>query len=284
MDLVQTSHGHAPHLGYRNFKKSSSAIRNFVRIYFPLHGLDGRDFLEDFAILLFVESSLYEMDDASEAAIAAGGGVPPRFGKRLRALWRVLVENGLADTSLNTLLADGARFWRLEWKLMCRQLLIWNDIVRAAELRCFDFRILHRVAFRIQKRKYDEELFSTMWPLEVIGDLEEDLRQYIVDLQQDSFNIYRAIAAVDREAAPDRMAELLRSYGREFRQRLRKLPQHQRQSVLAAWRTYRAERPRPEIPMPLPDPRYTGRSGERMGFPVGNQEAGSGLCGRPESI
>lgn len=258
MDLVQTPRGHVPHLDYRNFKKSSSAVRNFVRIYFPLHGLDAGTFLESFAILQFVESALYEMDDASEAAIAAGGRVPPRFGKRLRALWQVLMENELADASLNALLAEGARFWRLEWRLMCHQPMSWNDIVRAAELRCFDFRILHRIVFRIQKRKYDEDLVSAMWPLEVIGDLEEDLRQYSSDLREDSFNTYRAIAALDREAAPDRMAELLRSYGREFRRRLRKLPQHRRQSVLAGWRTYRAERPRPEIPIPLPDPRYTG--------------------------
>lgn len=247
-----------PHLDYRNFKKSSSAIRNFVRIYFPLHDLDAGTFLEGFVILLFVESALYEMDHASEAAIAAGGRVPPHFGKELRALWQVLIENELADARLNALLAEGARFWRLEWKLMRRQPAIWKDIVRAAELRCFDFRILHHIVFRIQKWKYDDDLISAMWPLEVIGDLEEDLRQYSSDLREDSFNTYRAIAALDRAAAPLRMAELLRSYGREFRRRLRKLPQHQRKSVLAAWRAYRAERPRPEIPVPLPDPRYTG--------------------------
>lgn len=241
----------------RSIVKSARVIPNFVRCYFPLNDLATDDLLKYFPILVVIESAVYEIDAESEAAIKAGACVAPRFGGRLRRLWRVIEEFGLADPKINALLADGARYWRLEWRIMCR-LVRWEDIRRAAELRSFDIRILHRLLFRMLRREYDEDLFSVAWPLELIADLEDDLRQYHEDVEQDAFNIYRAIASLDRKAAPLRMTELLRSYGREFRQRLRKLPQHQRKSVLAAWRTYRAERPRPEIPIPLPDPRYTG--------------------------
>ena len=57
--------------------RARTTIEDFVLSYFPLHGLSSQqDFLKYWDILVFVEATIYEMDEENEALSQAGGTNP----------------------------------------------------------------------------------------------------------------------------------------------------------------------------------------------------------------
>jgi len=57
----------APTASQTAFLRSQRTVKDFVRTYFPLYGLTPDDFLEVWAVLAWVETTIYQIDEENEA-------------------------------------------------------------------------------------------------------------------------------------------------------------------------------------------------------------------------
>lgn len=100
--------------------RCSDTLRDFVRGYFPLHGLRLGDLWTLFAPLLYCEATIYQLDELNEEAVAAKAASPipsPQSTPQWEALEGVLREEKLLDAPMRRELASGLAYWELERRL-----------------------------------------------------------------------------------------------------------------------------------------------------------------------
>jgi hypothetical protein len=136
-----------PTISFRALDRAQRSLEDFSRSYFMFVDLDGsQDFWKYFATLVFVEASIYQMDEQNEDESAAGtapGKDQPLHGKE--TLEQVLRNRGLLDKRVQAELENGYEYWRLERRI-CAQLLAGSRVdmkeaLRASELKSFDYRL-----------------------------------------------------------------------------------------------------------------------------------------------
>jgi hypothetical protein len=145
----------------------------------------------------------------------------------------------------------GEEYLYLENKVTSNREATHAEVLRLAELRSFDLRLLHGMIFALLGRPVDNDLLNLLWPVEVLHDLGDDLVTYHQDIAAGNFNTYDAFVRLYGLAAPDRFCAEIARYEELFRAELAKFPAD-RQAELAAIcaRHYRVQTvflPKPQL-------------------------------------
>ena len=126
-----------------------------------------------------------------------------------------------------------------------------EDVILANRLKCYDFRILHRLLFQLMQKDYDEELMELFWTAETLIDVEDDIRQYKEDVEKNVYNTYRMFVKLHKEAGKERLLDHLHSIDKKFREQLVQASQEYQVFFAELEKDYRKEAPAPEIPEPI---------------------------------
>lgn len=234
-----------PLVSYQAIQKAARIIKYVYRFYFPLHGLDLEDIFIYYPTLTSVESMIYQadmiMEKGQNAKIFCTPNDNDKSGLKIlkASLVNLLKELNCYDSTIEKELARGEEFIKLENKIMLGEVIKHSDVMRVAELRSSDIRLLHLVLFRLLGKAYDEKLLSLVWPVEVIADIEDDFNGYADDVAQGGYNTYRIFVALYKENAPKYIKAELDYYENLFKERLATFPEAKRQDLMALYSQFR---------------------------------------------
>lgn len=221
-----------PTLGYEALRRSRATVEDFARSYFFLHGMPVDAFLQIMDVLIFVEASLYEVDEFVEAQVeeAADGGVNLDAVERITdadvtledrvcgcpawgALISFLQSRGLLDAEVRRELENGLEYWALERRLgavlgtesVGADPADLDSACRASSMKSFDYRVLHLILYQLRGVPYDDKVIAFMREAEILVEIEDDLKDYHKDVLRCSFNLYRAFVRAHGRCAPKEM-------------------------------------------------------------------------------
>mmetsp|Transcript_10518 Transcript_10518/g.19053 ORF Transcript_10518/g.19053 Transcript_10518/m.19053 type:complete len:348 (+) Transcript_10518:176-1219(+) len=213
-------------LSAESLQRARATVEDFVRSYFPLHGLPLDAFLNFMDVLIFIEASLYECDERVEAEVEHGktekadevAGVRDALASAARKdpvfseLLSFLEAQGLLDDAVATELACGLAYWQLEQKigeLGSDVAVCIEEVQKAMRRKSFDYRVLNLVLYQLQEVPYDHAMLDFLCEAELLVEIEDDLKDYSKDVLRKSFNIYRCYVHAYGEQAPARMASFI---------------------------------------------------------------------------
>ncbi|RLC75502.1 MAG: hypothetical protein DRI61_14790 [Chloroflexi bacterium] len=236
-----------PLISYKGMVKSADKLHDICFFYFPFHGLSFEDFFQYFPILCYVESLIYQSDYDVESQKTSHS-----WTKTKEIILSLLKEMGWYDPKVEEILNKGDVYWDLELRMNRGERFTYEDLVKAMELRTTDFRILHAILHCLLNKPYDEELANLFFPMEVIADIEDDLRNYEKDVKNKSFNIYRMfIKYYGKEEAPKRLQRELEKYENLLMERISSLSPEEQERVHGLFDKFREVYPKPKIPTPI---------------------------------
>lgn len=242
-----------PCISYWGIHKSARFLDAITSYYFPLYGLSNKDFFTYYPVLGFVEALIYQVDEALEASQvkkSLSDGI--RFWNKTKVLIiNLLKECNLEHPLIEKQLENIGEYCELENKLMSQKVVTYADVIKSAELRSSDVRTLHTILFQAANKPYKESTFDTMWALEVLADIQEDIEQYQDDVKKDKFNIYRMFVKLYGEKAPEYLKAERERYKNIFRERLAQLPEDEQKIYLGLVSKYKKEVSVKAIPEPI---------------------------------
>ena len=110
-----------PTLSFNALCRARTTLEDFSRFYLSYHGLHLEDFFRWLPLLVFVECSIYQLDEDNEAlAAACVVDADSGAGTTEQALLGVLRSHALLDEHVSAQLAAGHRYWALERRLCAR--------------------------------------------------------------------------------------------------------------------------------------------------------------------
>ncbi len=199
-----------PIISHQAFEKAGRAIRDFFKYYVhEIHGISFDEILEQFPTYYFVHALVYEMDYEHEINSSTRPENLPRLIAMRDYLLEFFSKHRLLDGPLEDELNKTLEFCELEAKLCSGEVLTEAEILRAIQIKSMDYRILHRLFFKLQSKPYDEDLFGILQPLEMLIEVEYDLAEYEEDVSQNIYNTYRAFERLYAEEAPQKMKQYL---------------------------------------------------------------------------
>jgi hypothetical protein len=234
-----------PLVSYQAMQKAARIIKYVYRFYFPLHGLESDEIFTYYPTLTSIESMIYQADiimengQKTKVSYTQNDDDGSELKFLITSLVNLLKELNCYDSTIEKELARGEEFIKLENKIMLGGVIKHSDVMRVAELRSSDVRLLHLVLFRLLGKAYDEKLLSLVWPVEVIADIEDDFSGYADDVAQGNYNTYRMFVALYKENAPEYIKAELDYYENLFKERLATFPESKRQNLMALYSQFR---------------------------------------------
>lgn len=227
-----------------------------VRLYFPANGTPVSERLRCAPLLLLVEYLVYRVDSVAERAkdVDLDAARNEDYDKlhRYKARFESLLRRTRAyNEAVAREIDNGEAYVRLENKVTSAGTADHADVLRLAELRPTDVRMLHAMTFALRGRPVDDALMRLLWPVEVLADLGNDLLHYRQDAAAGRFNTYDCFVQLYGAAAPDRFRAELDRYERQFLDELAHFPRARQDRLRAVC----ARRYRPliaAVPEPLP--------------------------------
>jgi hypothetical protein len=239
-----------PTISFKAFSKALRIVEELVVYYFPLHGMDDRDIFPYLTPLIYGEATVYQIDEEYEAHLGDPGFASPHAD----TLREVLNHLGLYDEALEGEFQCGKLYWDLERRLCGGGPVTEADIRRIGQLRCADYRFLHRLLFRLLQKPYDEDMIALCSLLEQRGEIEDDLRQYYEDIPRNVYNTYRMYVRLYGSTAPEhlqRYLEQLDETAEQYAQRLALAEPKWISLGRQLQQTYYEDHPPPPIPSPI---------------------------------
>jgi hypothetical protein len=224
-----------PVVSFKALCAARSTLEDFCLSYFMFYGLDGGSAItnEHLPLLTFVESAIYAADEANEQLLTK-----EKLKKFLLAnkkldktavnvLCSVLEERQLLDGRVKEQLQFGHEYWELERKictaLSAEEPLEVEDVIRAIELKSFDYRILNLLLAQLTGNPYDDDAIDFLWYSEVLIEIGDDLVDYEEDVLENSFNILRCFVRLFGTSAPIRLTALISELEALYEQKLSRL-------------------------------------------------------------
>ncbi|ABD12054.1 hypothetical protein ThrDRAFT_04272 [Frankia casuarinae] len=208
--------------------------RDFVaQVYFPAQGLSRWQRLRCAPVLLLVEYLVYRVDAVAELTRHASFddadnrrlAILEAYKERFRALLRRLhAYNDAIAAQLDL----GEEFVRLENKATSGLATGREDVLRLAELRSTDVRLLHLMIFALTRQSVDEQLVGLLWPVEVLADIANDLSHYQRDVESSTFNVLDSFTRLYGAAAPAELRAVMDHYEAQFQTLLAGFPADRR--------------------------------------------------------
>jgi hypothetical protein len=228
----------APIVSFKALCAARSTLEDFCLSYFMFHGLDGSNAItcEHLPLLNFVESAIYAADEENEQLLAseklgsADAYAPSVIHTAIDTLCSVLAARQLLDSRVKEQLQLGAEYWELERKI-CTALvtdgsLELEDVIRAIELKSFDYRTLNLLLSQLSGKPYDDDAIDFLWYSEVLIEIGDDLVDYEEDILKNSFNILRCFVRLFGAFAPIKLTAFISELEALYEQKLLQLDSH----------------------------------------------------------
>ncbi|MBD2016614.1 hypothetical protein H6F96_21920 [Microcoleus sp. FACHB-53] len=217
-----TSHDQLiPTISYWAIQKSITNLQAITRFYFPLLGLSEADFPQFIPLLIFVEATIYQIDEEYENHIDE----PKFISKHISVLRNILTQLNLFDETLETELQQGLTYYRLEQKFCSGAIPTEEDINLASLFKCFDFGVLQRLLYKLTAQPYDEEILEISRLSDQICKVAADLEDYKEDIRRNVINTYRMFVRLYGSEAPQHLRHYLESLNSKLQHRLKLLEQ-----------------------------------------------------------
>jgi hypothetical protein len=249
--------------------KAAGIFRDYVsHLYFPANRMSRLERLRCTPLLLLVEYLVYRVDAVAEGASkvdldAARNDDYDRLHRYKEKFEKLLRRAHAYNEQVARQMECGEQYVRLENKVTSHRAVDHSDVMRLAELRPSDVRLLHGMIFALRGRPCDEALIDLLWPVEVLADIGNDLAHYQRDLEQGQFNTYAMFVRMYGREAPQRMRAEIERYEQVFRTRLAGLPK-KRRAGLEALCTRRYHGAVAIIPEARPQTGYMSAANEDM--------------------
>ena len=231
--------------------KAGRIVKDYVfDLYFRAQRLSWWQRVRCTPMLLLVEFMVYRVDAVAEHAkhvnLDAASNNDHESVRRYKATFEAyktkfeaLLRRAHAHTDAVARQLDlGEQYVYLENKVTSNREASHAEVLRLAELRPSDVRLLHAMTFALLGRPVDKDLLDLFWPVEVLADIGNDLEHYHDDVAAGRFNIYDAFVRLYGEAAPERLRAEISRYEQLFDAALAKFPWN-RQPELFALCTHR---------------------------------------------
>lgn len=247
----------APLFSYEAMQSASRIVKDFVYdLYFPVHGLSSKDIFTYCPTLISIESMVYQVDLVAENAkkinvVQTENEDFQTLTIQKHSFLKLLQELDFYDSQIEKQLIMGEEFVKLENKITAGGAIEHSEVVRIAELRSSDVRLIHCILFRLLGKPYDEKLLSLLWSVEVIADIVNDFIDYADDVNKDQYNTYRMFVKLYKEKAPDYIKVELDKYENSFKDQLNLFSLDEKQSLISVCsqflKTHSSEIPQPII-------------------------------------
>ncbi|KAK9839710.1 hypothetical protein WJX81_007737 [Elliptochloris bilobata] len=238
-DYLQESDGKAadlvPTISYMALRRARTTIEDFVQSYFSYHDLRvPEDFFRLLDIMIFVEGTIYAMDEENERLAAEGKVEATHVLQGERVLLRVLRRRRLLTPQLEAQLRQGKEYWRMERELCAAMLqhpggrctaFQLDDVHVCSSGKSFDYRVLNLLLYALRRRNPDQQLLEFLAVDEALVDIGDDLVDYEDDVLKNSFNIYRGYVHLFAEEAQLKLVERISHLEARHRALLRNLPE-----------------------------------------------------------
>lgn len=214
--------------------KASRIFKDYVLgLYFPANRLSWPQRLRCAPPLLLVEYLVYKVDSVTEGAqnvdldatkdadYDALFAYKAKFEKFLRRM-------NAYNRSVARQIEMGEQYVRIENKVTSNRVVDHGQVMRLAELRPSDVRLLHSMIFALLSLPCDDDLQDLLWPVEVLADIGNDLAHYRADITGRRFNTYAMLVELYGRAAPERIRAEIAHYEKLFRAGLAKFPEGRR--------------------------------------------------------
>lgn len=229
---------------YQAARRAGGIVKDYVLdCYYPIHQVSWRDKLRCSPVLWFIEYLVYRADEVAEAGkdidldIARNREYTTLVAYKARFI-RVLQRLGLYDRCAEREIEMGEQYLRLENRVTSgrshrsRRSADHDEVMRIAELRPSDVRLLHCLLFGLLGQPCDEALLSLLWPVEVIADIGNDFSHYTDDVSHGRYNTYDMLVNLHGREAPEVVRSEIRRYERLFLDRLEHVPSDRRPALL----------------------------------------------------
>lgn len=227
--------------------KTASTLQGLVEVYFPMYGLKPAEFFTYFPVLVYTEALIYQIDEENESNIYTENFMSSHWEE----LFDFLEYKELLDKEIKEECAKGLRYYELERKMCSGKTFTFEELVEAHTGKAFDYRVLHRLLYKLRKQPYDETMLKAFALGEMMADVEEDIGQYEEETARNVFNVYRMFAKLYREEAPKKIKEYLDNLTKQVYQTVAQAPRKYRLKFKLALKLYRALIPAPKIPQPI---------------------------------
>ncbi len=223
---------------YDAARRASGIVKDYVfDLYYPVHRVSWREKLQCSPVLLFIEYLVYRADAVAEAGkdvdldIARNREYVALAAYKARFI-QVLKKLALYDRCAAREIEMGEAYLRLENRVTSSKRADHGEVMRLAELRPSDVRLLHCLLFGLLDRACDEALLALLWPVEVIADIGNDFRHYAADVAHGRYNTYAMLVKLHGGHAPDVVRAEIGRYERQFLDRLVGFPLERRPELL----------------------------------------------------
>lgn len=249
-----------PTISYWSLQKSLRNLQDLTRFYFPLQGLSETDLPLFMPLLIFVEATIYQIDEEYENHIHT----PQFISKHTSILQKVLSQLNLFDENIENELKEGLTYYKLEQNFCSGEMITETDIERASLYKCFDFGILQRLLFKLTERPYDEKFLHLCRLSDKICKIWADLQDYQKDINRNVINTYRMFVRLYNAEAPQRLHRYMEDLNSQLQERLKLLEQTQPElakkfielwkadlKLMKMWNSETEKFAVPEIPEPI---------------------------------
>lgn len=243
-----------PAIAFPEMQKSILVLFDMAAFYLPLHAQNWKDFFSYYPILGMVEGLIYQVEVAMEAPdVHTGVGTkgPNLWPEKEPVIRAFLAEHQLDQPAILRYLTEVGDYFQIAHHLLTTDQPDHADVIRAAETRPTDIRLLHAILLQLMGQPHDEALFDLLWSLEVLLDLKANLTEYTDDLITGHYNTYQKFVLLYGEEAPHYMAIEQQRYQRCLQEKLAGASKEDQTRLQQFMAQHEEEYPSVAIPMPV---------------------------------
>jgi len=231
-------------VSFRALDKSGRVLKAFTYMYLPFHNL-GKEFLfEHYGIFSYVSAALYEADEINE--LVHGSGV-----RTLRRLRDFLHHQGLLDREAHRFIQEGFQYLEFERAVRRGDPYTLGDLLQIVSYRSVDFRLMHRILYRIIGKRFDEAVFSLFAAFETLFEIEDDLGSYAIDVGANTFNTYDLLARLLGKKTQGFLREWLHRLNDDIQRYCSCIDKSAAERFRNILKWYRTQVPPLQIPQPI---------------------------------
>ncbi|KAK9285468.1 hypothetical protein L1049_024662 [Liquidambar formosana] len=235
---LQTDFGDMAVVGLDAMQRANSTLEDFCRSYYMFHELDvnrPQSIFRYLPVLSFTESFIYQLDSLNEKILNMPDSVltVQEKGSLAEANWSYVFKSmqalktdpfrplvllleryGLLTERIREEFSCGEEYWALERNLCCalmsKKEISIEDVMRAIQLKSFDYRVLNLLLYQLRGEKVDNMHMEFLSASEFLVEVADDLFDYEDDVLENNFNILRMFVRIyGPSTAPTMLAKCI---------------------------------------------------------------------------
>lgn len=237
---------HNPKIGYPEMEKSSLVLFDMAAFYLPLYNYDWRQFFPHYAVLGVVEGLIYQTEIVLEKSPST-----LIWEEQHQQILGFLQSQNLITDVIYQYLHELGQYFEQVHDIQTGGEFDQAKLMKTAELRPSDIRLLHAILTQRLNQLYDESLFDLLWPLEVLLDIKANLTEYVDDVQTGHHNIYHQLVNMHEHKAIEYMQKEQEHYQTLLQDRLATASPENKARLQVMINQHEQEYPSVPIPAPI---------------------------------